>query len=326
MSDIQLGITFFSLAYPFAQHRLDMESCMALSRELGFDGIELVSPQMVRGYPTPDEDWCREFRHLTQRYGLQAFSYGSYVDMTRFPGRDLTEEEIFETSLLDLETAAKLGFSVLKSQCSMPVSVLRRLAPIARKLDIWIGLELHAPNNCHDEIWTPLFQVFDDIGTDVVGVVPDTGIFAAHPHKLFLDAALRSGVSAARLDEITQLHRQGKTAADAAAAMGAMTPVEQHTLLELYREFTPAPLKDLDRMLPYSRYMHGKYFYIDKNLQDPCVPFAQILEHMKAQGFHGAISAEYEGYFTEVEDDPIEQVRRYAAMLNRMLRKEETVQ
>lgn len=319
MSDIKLGITFFSLAHPFAQHRLDLEGCLAVSREFGYEGIELVSAQMVPNYPTPDSSWCEQFRRLMDRYGLEGFAYGSYVDMTRFPGRNLTPEEIFQTSLIDLQTARRLGMNCLKSQCSMPLSVVRRLAPIARSMGIWLGFELHAPNHCRDQVWTPLFKVFDEFGPDVLGVVPDTGIFAARPHKLFLDAALKSGVPPHRLERITQLHQDGLSRGEAARALGPLSRAEEDALSELYREFSPAPLEDLDRMLPYCRYMHGKYFYVDEALHDDCVPFGAIVEKLKQHSYSGAVAAEYEGYFTEIKEDSVEQVRRFAAMLRSMI-------
>ena len=319
MSDIKLGITFFSLAHPFAQHRLDLEGCMAVAHDFGYQGIELVSAQMVPNYPTPDANWCRHVQRLMERYDLEGFAYGSYVDMTRFPGRNLTQEEIFQTSLVDLQVAHRLGFRCLKSQCTMPEPVIRRLAPIAQSLGVWLGFELHAPNHCRDQVWTRLFQLFAEYGPDVMGVVPDTGIFAAKPHKLFVDAAIQAGVAPERMAQMADLHAQGAGLAQAQAQLGTLSPAESATLADLYREFSPDPLDDLDVMLPYCRYMHGKYFYVDEQYQDDCVPFGQIVAKAKQHNYSGAIAAEYEGYFTEIEEDPVEQVRRFAKMLQAML-------
>lgn len=265
MPQIQIGITLFSLAHPYLHLRLDLEGCLALVKELGYQGIELVSAQMAEGYPTPNEQWCSHFVSLMNQYGLEGFAYGSYVDMTRFHGRNLTEEEIFQSALGDIQAAQRLGFACLKTQCSMPIPVVERLIPIAREMGIWLGFELHAPNHCRDAVWKPLFDLFDVWGPDILGVVPDTGIFA---------------------------------------------------------EGTPASLEDLEYMLPYCRYIHGKYFYINESLKEERVPFPEIVALAEKCGYQGAIAAEYEGYFQDAREDSVEQVRRYACMMQKLLRKE----
>lgn len=317
---IELGVTLFSLAYPFYKGELDLEGCLRTVSGIGYQGVEIVAPQMIPNYPAPDDHFCGWFRDKLSEYGLKGYAYGSYIDMTRFNGRNLTEDEMFAHTLQDIMTAAKLGFASVKSNVSMTPRVLERLAPVAAGLGVWIGLELHAPNHCRDEAWEPMFRVFERVGADVAGVVPDTGIFAAHPHKLFQDEAVEAGVSRPRLELMLSAHREKLTQEQAARELGRMSDTEMTVLRNMYGEFSPAPLSDLDYMLPWSRYMHGKYFYLDDEARDDCVPFPDIVRKMKDNGFHGAISAEYEGYFHDVSIDSVEQVRRFSRMMKPLLR------
>lgn len=319
-SKIDLSVTLFSLAYPFYKGDLDLDGCLGTVSEMGYQGVEIVAPQMIPNYPAPDDRFCGWLRDKMTEYGLNGYAYGSYIDMTRFTGRNLTEDEMFSITLQDIMTAAKLGFRSVKSNVSMTPRVLERLAPIAEGLGVWIGLELHAPNHCRDEVWAPMFRSFERVGADVAGVVPDTGIFAAHPHKLFQGEALETGVSQGRLDLMLAAHREKLSPAQAERELGQMSEAERTVLQRMYAEFSPAPLNDLDYMLPYSRYMHGKYFYLDENDRDDCVPFPAIVRKMKENGFCGAISAEYEGYFHDVSIDSVEQVRRFSRMMQPLIR------
>ncbi len=318
-ADIKIGISLFSLAYPFAIGELDLEGCLKAVHEMGYQGVEIVAPQMIPGYPTPDDHFCGWLRDKLAEYDLEAYSYGSYVEQLRFNGRSLTENEIYELALMDLTTAAKLGFSCMKTQISMPIPVLERLSQAAEKQNVWIGLELHAPNHCRDAQWESMFRAFDRIGRDLVGVVPDTGIFACRPHRLFLQKAAEQGVNADRLERMVQAHAAGCSLQQVRAELEQLNQKESAILEQMYAEFTPTVMDDFDMILPYSRYMHGKFFYIDETLEDDSVPFEKIIQYMKNTRFQGAISAEYEGYFHDISVDSIEQARRYAGMMRGLL-------
>lgn len=71
--------------------------------------------------------------------------------------------------------------------------------------------------------------------------------------------------------------------------------------------------------------MHGKFFYLDEDAQDDCVPFAAIVQKMKDNGYCGAISAEYEGYFHDADLDSVEQLRRFARLMRPLIRTENTI-
>lgn len=316
--DIELGVTLFSLAYPFYKGELDLEGCLRAVREAGFQGIEIVAQQMIPNYPDPDDRFCGWLRDKMAEYGLKGYAYGSYIDMTRFTGRNLTEDEMFQMTLQDIMTAAKLGFRCVKSNAMMTPRVLERLAPAASALNVWIGLELHAPNHCRDEVWEPLFRTFEKLG-GVAGVVPDTGIFATYPHRFFREEALERGVGQARLEIMLAAHRERLPMEQTILELEPLTAEERSVLEKMYAEFAPAPLSDLDVILPYSRYMHGKYFYLDEDARDGCVPFDKIVQKMKEHGFCGAISAEYEGYFHDASIDSVEQLSRFVKMMRPLL-------
>ena len=83
-AEIKIGISLFSLAYPFATGKLDLEGCLKAVHEMGYQGVEIVGPQMIPDYPTPDDHFCGWLRDKLAKYDLEAYSYGSYVDQFRF--------------------------------------------------------------------------------------------------------------------------------------------------------------------------------------------------------------------------------------------------
>ncbi len=280
MSDIRMGISLFSLAHPYKHGKLSLEDCLKLVSEMGYETVELVSAQMVKGFPEPDDSWCADFRKMTDRYGLEPFAYGCYVDNVKYTGRNLTSDEGFYAALRDLKTAAKLGFKTVKSEPGLSDEAIRRLIPIAKSMGIWFGIELHTPDRFNNERWRRLFHIFDEYGPNVAGVVPDMGMFAEKPNKLVIEAQ-KAGVP--------------------------MPPAV----------YDPYPISDLEAVIPYSRYMHGKCFYINEELEDESIDFGKIFAALEAGGFAGPLACEYEGYFTNADEDSIEQVRRFAGMFRK---------
>lgn len=279
MSDIKCGITLFSLAHPFLHRKLDLEGCLELVASCGYEGIELVSEQMVKGYPYPDDAWCSDFRKMMDRYGLEGYAYGCYVDNVRYSGRTRTADENFYAALQDLKVAHKLGFKAVKTASDLQDEAIIRLIPFAKELGVWIGFELHDPERFNDERWRRLFDIFDAYGPDVAGVVPDMGMFAAKTNKLVIEAEKRGG----------------------------RVP-----------QFNPYPWTDLEYCIPYSRYMHGKCLYINEQLEDESIDYVKVFDVLTKGGYKGALACEYEGFFTEADEDSTEQVRRYAKMFRKL--------
>lgn len=150
-----------------------------------------------------------------------------------------------------------------------------------------------------------------------MGVVPDTGIFLFYPHDIFRREMLEQGISQ---DAYTM-------ALDCFAQRERMAPRDVDMLPEMVRrcyermcrEFTPASMSDFEVMLRYSRYMHGKFFYVDGNFRDDSIDFKTIVAVMKSCGFKGYICAEYEGYFHDIALDGVEQLARYKRMMQAII-------
>ena len=87
----------------------------------------------------------------------------------------------------------------------------------------------------------------------------------------------------------------------------------------MYGTFHKATLEDFDIMIPHSKYIHGKFYYINEEEKDTCIPYEKIVEKIKALGFNGHIAAEYEGHFSDGTVDCVEQLGRYSRMMHKLL-------
>lgn len=182
--DIRLGVSLFSMGKDYALGQMSMEEAIKLAGKIGYTGFELVSAQMVPGYPYPSREWCQRAAQLFKSSGLEPVAYGSYVDTARFSGRDLTEKEIYAAVYNDMLIAKTLGFKILKVNDEIGCQVLKSLIPAAKAMDLWIGVEFHQPNTIDNEKWSAYFNLFEALGSAHIGVVVDTGIFDKREHPV----------------------------------------------------------------------------------------------------------------------------------------------
>lgn len=316
---IDLSVSLYSFSIKFFDKSYDLEQCVKKAHELGFKGVEIVAAQMVDNYPNPTDAWCDWFTGILKKYEMEPISYSAYIDMGQHTGRDLTEDEIIQCTLNDIMYAHRMGFPVVRTQHAISPKILEKMIPYAKKWGVWIGVELHAPHSCQVGVWKEYFELFNRVGSDYIGVVPDMGIFQEHPHRLFRTTAYESGLSQTDTEAIIADFEAGMEQ-EALLEKWSIHSAEQLAVVKnMYETFHRAALEDLEIMIPHSKYMHGKFYYINEQEEDTCIPYARIVEKIRELGFDGHIAAEYEGHFTDGSVDPVEQLRRYSNMMHRLL-------
>ncbi len=318
-SNIKLGISLYSLTIDYFLRRYDLERCLATAQELGAEGIEIVAAMMVPGYPWPTAAWCEDFQKLLQKYRLAPVSYSAYVDMGLRSDRDLNEPEIVQFTKNDLEIASRMGFQVVRTQHAISPATLEKMVPYAAKLDVWLGVELHVPHTIHVPVWREYFGLFDKYGSDHIGIVPDFGVFQEYPHLPWFHQAAELGMRQKTLDVLCPLQRRGVTEEEALKQVPDLTDAERPIAHELFKDFHPAALEDIGPMVKHSRYMHGKFYHIDENFHDACIPYDRILPLVRDHGFKGFIASEYEGHQFDESIDATEQLKRHLTMEKRIL-------
>jgi sugar phosphate isomerase/epimerase len=267
---------------------MTLEDVFADIADLGATGIEILGEGNLPGYPSPDKNWIDGWHGLVEKYGLTPTNFGSWVDTTRFYGRDLTAEEGAEQLQLDLRLAKELGFTSVRPKFGVvswdldphPIweEVVSRSLDLAAELDVVICPEIHSPTPIKHPVTQSYVDFIEKTGTEHFKLLIDTGIFQT--------AAVR----------------------EAAEVLGTDDEDVPPPLRPLR-----VPMSDLAEVLPHTHFIQAKFFEIDDELHDLHVPWGEIVPTLEKAGWNGWLSSEYEGRREPYRGR--DQVRRQHALL-----------
>lgn len=319
MSDnIKLGISLYSFSTEYIHEKLDLEGVLKKARDMGYKGVEVVAAQMVPDYPYPTDEWLVMFKGLLNKYQLEPVCWSAYIDMGIRTDRDLTEDEIIQYTVNDLIYAKKAGFPMVRTQHAISPEIFRKMIPFCKKLNMKLTIEMHHPHHPNVLVWKEYFKIMRGEGKGVLGFVPDFSIFQTMPHQLYLNQAISFGCREDKLKEIIEIHRTSKNMA--LVENGDFNDIEKHTAKEMFEKFSaPANIEQIKEFIDCVFYMHGKFYYLDNDDHDPCIPYEDIIAAVKQAGYKGYIASEYEGHhFDETVDSEV-QLRHFVAMNKKLL-------
>lgn len=314
--DIKIGVSIYSFTYFYDLKLMSLEDLLRTAHEMGYEGVEIVVAQMAPEYPNISDEWIAHFRELLDKYQLHLVSWSAYIDMGLHPDRDLTDEEICEHTRRDLILAKKAGADLVRTQHAIKPKNFRAMLPFCKQLDMKLCIEMHAPHHPDVPVWKEYLEIMAEPESEgYLGVVPDFSIFQYAPHKQMIENYLRDGFREDKLNLAIELNKQRLSAEEIIAA-DEFTEKEQVMIRDITGHFqSPAKLEDLEKLIPYSPYIHGKFHFLDENCHNPCIPYEEIIPMVKKLGFKGYIASEYEGW----DEAAMEQLKRYVTLLNRLL-------
>jgi sugar phosphate isomerase/epimerase len=321
-NNIQLSLTLYSLTEEYVSGRFTLEECLAKAQEMGYKGIELVACQMIPEYPHPSRQWMDTFIHLLNKYDLHPVCYSAYIDMGTHSDRDLNEAEIIQSTINDLTYAEYMGFDLVRTQHAISPAIYEKMLPYAKKIGIPLAIEMHHPHNPDVPVWKEYLKLMAK-GDGYLGVVPDFSIFAENPHFPHMQQAIQEyGCRKEKVEEIAALHAAGHTEEELSS--GDYTAGEKKFIKEVYDMYGSgkANIKWLDDVLPYTLYIHGKFWYMGPDEIDHVVPCDKLLPEIKKSGYKGYIASEYEGHHYTMycpDLDSCQQLTRWVRMTNRIL-------
>ncbi len=316
--NIKLGVSLYSFSTEYVGEKLDLEGVLQKAKNMGYQGIEIVAAQMVPEYPNPSDEWLAYFKGLLEKYELEPVCWSAYIDMGIRNDRDLTEEEIIQFTVNDLIYAKKAGFPLVRTQHAISPKIFRAMIPFCKKLGMKLTIEMHHPHHPEVPVWKEYFDIMKHEGKGILGFVPDFSIFQHHPHQLYINQALDFGCRPEKLDEIIKNH-------DAGADMsvidnGDFTDFEKEVAHEMAEKFNaPARIEQLKDVIDCVFYIHGKFYYLDNDEHDVCIPYEDVVTTIRDLGYKGYIASEYEGHHFDASIDSEEQLRHFVAMNTKIL-------
>ena len=306
------GVTLYSYTRAFHGREYDLEG---LIRKVAADGqgpgLEIIGFSSFRGFPEIDDAFAGWFRDLVAEVGLVTTSLAVNADAGIHRDRLLTQAELVDYMTRQIAAAAKLGFPIARVQISLTPDSMEQLAPIAEKHGVTLALEVHADQYASHPRILALRDRFEVVDSPFLGFTADWGATVSGFAPSLVEAYRRRGASESLLSQVVDLwngfYAQGPPAdqAEHGKRFGAFIALAaRNGRPELGIDFGingtglfgPARVDDWLEIMPWIRHVHGKFFGIDEQGEEPSVPVRDLIRLLVENGYSGAISSEYEGW------------------------------
>ena len=97
----------------YANGTYTFEDCVKKAAECGAEGYEIVATQMIPSYPYISNEFLELVNDCKRKYGIGPICYSASNDLGMRYDRNLTEDELLEAAIVDIQSAHKLGCSIL---------------------------------------------------------------------------------------------------------------------------------------------------------------------------------------------------------------------
>src|SRR6478609_3919821 len=315
----KLGLTLYSASAEFRAGWFDFDGLLDRVAELGIGpGIEIVASQVLPTYPIVSDEFVKSWRAAFDKHGFDESSFGANLDMGRRRDRDMTPDEEFEFSEVMFQGAKKLGFPLVRIQSAKP-ELLRRLLPVAEKLNLKLAYEIHAPMGPNAPAVMKVRETYAELDSPLLGFVAD---FSSTMHAM--SPTLLRAVQRAGLDDEALTRLQEIWATDA-----TMQERQQEFIGYLKgRDFDPGRLGSFAHLafnmhghvapqewadiMPQILHVHAKFYDIDENGQEPAIDYPELVRIFVEGGYRGYWWSGAEGHaVVELgEVDPLLLVRK----------------
>ena len=191
----RLGSTLFSFTNEYLRRELDLEGLIArvAALELG-PGLEMIGFSHVRGFPVVTDEFADRFRGWMAKYALTPTCLSINADVAIRRGTLMNDEQAAAYFEPQLRAAAKLGFPVVRTQLGAAPRVLEILLPLAEKLQVKMGPELHAPWALESPAVLAYREAYERLKSPFLGFIPDFGSAARALPPGYIDYLLANGM------------------------------------------------------------------------------------------------------------------------------------
>ena len=323
------GVSLYSFQQLYYLREKTLEELVEIAAGMGALGIETIAEQMMPGFPHLPDSFYEQWHGWMERYGTTPSAHDGFFDTLLWKDRALTEEEAVAMLRRDVEHAAKLGCTVVRTLHQAPPSAVEAVVPDLERHGLALVFEIHNPRHFDDENntqWLPLFERYPA----QLGYLLDLGIFVRRLPRVMMERFLRDGAQERVVQHVVDRY-------DEAIASGA----DRVYLQELPDEVEAMDPSETDRRVvryasrfiwedperirgvaKHIHHVHAKFWEMTDDGEEYSIPYEEVVPVLVDAGYAGWISSEYEGQ-RHVQDalpvDEIEQVRRHQQLLHRIL-------
>lgn len=324
-SGLRLGTTLYSLSTEFHGRHYSFEQIVrkVAEEKLG-PGLEVVGFQSIKGFPAISDAFADRFAALIDETGLELSCLGINADGAIGRFRDLDDDELVAYHEAQLHAAKRLGFPLVRYQFAAGPDVIRRLVPLAEKLNVKMGIEVHAPHHVQHPDILAYREMYEKVGSPMLGFIPDFGASARAVPPSFYDYARDLGAPEALIEAAREVWHSDDVTMEGMHAFGERALAQGHDerfVVELYPIFglfsRMAPEKWAE-IMPQVIHIHGKFFDFAEDGTEVSVDYERTLKVFVEGGYNGFMSSEYEGHHW-TDSDGFDKLRRHHALARRIL-------
>lgn len=322
---LKLGSTLFSFTNEFHSREYSFEQLLAeiARRNLG-PGLEVIGFQSIRGFPEVSDAFAERFRELVAQHGLQPSCLGANADVMLHRGQTMSIEEQVAYHEPQIRAAGKLGFPTVRCQFASPPEVLRRLVPLAEKLGVKLGPEIHAPLGVNSPPVLAYREMYAKVNSPCLGFVPDFGSTARTIPESYLDTLREKGIPERLIQLSLEIWRLPLDAPAKRAELGKrlegekLDPTVESALGVMYNIMSPNDPRSWLEIMPQVVHVHGKFYDFDAAGNESSIDYATLVGVLVEGGYQGYMSSEWEGHMYS-QADAFEMVSRHHALCRKVL-------
>ena len=312
-SSARLGVTLFSFGGDFWRRRSDLAGALAAVASLGPDqGVEIGGAQSLAGYPEVPDEQVRAFRDAVDETGVVPVCYSAYLERAR-TAVVLDPLECLPLIQSEIELARRLGFPAVRLNTATP-ALLAALAPVSERTGMTLLVEL-ATEPTTDPAAASLIDALEALQCPGLGVLQDFSAFVQSIPDPFVRSCVADGAPAEVMDTITSAWAHGVTLPDLLAGLDALPGLDQaerglsrqsaHISYALFRRGSTTGLA---AVLPYLRHVQTKFFAVDADGSEPCIPYPELIGLLRTAGYRGRLHSEFEGFLWDGTLDARQQI------------------
>jgi sugar phosphate isomerase/epimerase len=324
-SQLKFGTTLYALTNEFLSRRYSFEQLLeeTAARRIG-PGLEIVGFQSIRGFPVVTDEFADRFKMLVEKFHLTPTSLAINADQEIRRGTVMSVDEMVAYHEPQIRAAAKLGFPVARYQYGAGPEVIRRLAPLAEKLGVKLGLEIHAPQHANHPDVLKFREMYAKVNSPFLGWIPDFSSTARTVPPSFLAHFRARGVAESLIDLAMDVwHGTG----DAQTRMGQYkeraraahaNEIHLNELSLIFPMFGHEDPRGWLELMPAVVHIHGKFFGFDSHGNEEAIDYAALLPLFRDNSYAGFMSSEWEGHMYS-DADAFDMIERHQAMCRRIL-------
>jgi len=332
---IKRGVSLYSFQEEYFLRKMTLEDLLATCAKLDIPGIEIIGDQMIPGYPNISDEFIKQWHGWMDKCELTPVCLDMFLDWNKYDGRVMTDDEKYESVLMDIKNANKIGCTVIRVIHDVEPKLLEKLAPQAEKFNTILALEIHAPSYYDSPLEQRLIELFEKVQSPYLGFTLDMGVFTKRMPQVASERFKRVGMNQKLIDYLVdgynndtlpKTNELGKVNEDFPKIIIEMGGREEDIFWAMMG--THGVYGDPQLILeyaPYTYHIHGKFYEMLPDYSEFSIPYEDIVPILIEGGYKGYIDAEYEGnrwIQDAYEVDSTEQVRRYQVMLKQLLGEE----